>query len=87
MEKYPDVSSYTYCHNSPIVTLDPDGKDDYKINASGELTFEKLLNHKLKVLAPIRILRSTSLNRYSASLNRHSASLNRRSASLNGDFC
>ena len=45
-EKYPDISSYTYCHNSPIVIIDPDGKDDYKMNASGYLVFWRRTNAK-----------------------------------------
>ena len=24
-EKYPDISSYSYCHNNPILLVDPDG--------------------------------------------------------------
>ena len=24
-EKYPDISSYSYCHNTPILLVDPDG--------------------------------------------------------------
>ena len=45
-EKYPDISSYTYCHNSPIISIDPDGKDDYRMDASGYLVFWRRTNAK-----------------------------------------
>lgn len=45
-EKYPDISSYTYCHNSPIINIDPDGKDDYRMDASGYLVFWRRTNAK-----------------------------------------
>ena len=28
-EKYPNVSSYVYCHNNPVNMVDPDGRGDY----------------------------------------------------------
>ena len=30
-EKYPNVSSYVYCINNPIILIDSDGKDIYPI--------------------------------------------------------
>ena len=45
-ETCPDISSYTYCHNSPINLLDIDGMDDYKINQIGQITFWRLTNAK-----------------------------------------
>ena len=42
----PDISSYTYCHNSPINLLDIDGMDDYKINQIGQITFWRRTNAK-----------------------------------------
>ena len=45
-EKAHNISPYAYCHNSPIISLDPNGKDDYKINASGELSFWRRTNAK-----------------------------------------
>ena len=35
--KSPDVSSYTFCHNNPIVLIDPAGLDDWDINLQGEI--------------------------------------------------
>ena len=35
-EKYPDISSYTYCHNNPITLIDPNGMTDY-YNLNGKL--------------------------------------------------
>ena len=29
-EKYPDISSYVYCHNNPVNMIDPDGMEDVK---------------------------------------------------------
>ena len=26
IEKYPEISPYIYCHNNPIVLIDPDGR-------------------------------------------------------------
>ena len=34
-EKYPALGLYAYCKNSPIIRIDPDGKDDYVVNANG----------------------------------------------------
>ena len=45
-ETCPDISSYTYCHNSPINLLDIDGMDDYKINQIGQITFWRRTNAK-----------------------------------------
>lgn len=28
-EDYKDVSPFVYCHNNPVMKIDPDGKDDY----------------------------------------------------------
>ena len=33
-EKYPALGLYAYCKNSPIIRIDPDGKDDYVVNAN-----------------------------------------------------
>ena len=33
--KYPHLSPYTYCSNNPINRIDPDGRDDYKVNENG----------------------------------------------------
>ena len=36
-EKYYGISPYAYCGNNPVNSVDPDGMDDYKINADGYL--------------------------------------------------
>ena len=37
-EKYPNVSSYTYCHDNPVMRKDRFGLDDYTINlTTGEI--------------------------------------------------
>ncbi len=36
-EKYPDVSPYVYCHGNPVVRIDPDGRDEYDLNESGNI--------------------------------------------------
>ena len=42
-EKYYDVSPYVYCHNNPVMLVDPDGKADY-FTTSGK--FVKSDNNK-----------------------------------------
>ena len=34
-EKYPNITSYAYCHNNPISRFDSDGQDDWEINSRG----------------------------------------------------
>lgn len=34
-EKYYNISPYAYCHNNPVMLVDPNGKDDY-FNEKGE---------------------------------------------------
>lgn len=36
-EKHYSWSPYTYCKNNPVLRVDPDGKDDYRINEVGKL--------------------------------------------------
>ncbi|NDV80566.1 DUF6443 domain-containing protein [Bacteroides sp. 51] len=36
-EKYYSISPYAYCSNSPIIHIDPDGKDEYNINKKGKI--------------------------------------------------
>ena len=43
-EKYYDISPYVYCHNSPVIRIDPNGKDDYHLNANGYLSFWRRSN-------------------------------------------
>ena len=31
-EKYPDISSYAYCKNNPVIKIDPNGADDYRFD-------------------------------------------------------
>ncbi|WP_217928784.1 DUF6443 domain-containing protein [Bacteroides caecimuris] len=37
-EKYYNWSPYTYCKNNPVLRIDLDGKDDYKISETGKLS-------------------------------------------------
>ena len=39
-EKYYAVSPYAYCHNNPIIRIDPDGRADY-FNSSGHYLYTK----------------------------------------------
>ena len=40
-EKYPDISPYVYCHDNPVNKIDPNGMDDYRMNAYGFISFSK----------------------------------------------
>ncbi len=37
-EKFPNISPYTYCHQNPIIFVDPDGRTDY-YNLKGKQVF------------------------------------------------
>jgi RHS repeat-associated protein len=43
-EKKPWLSPYTFCSNNPISRIDPDGRNDYKLNQNGEIEFVKRTN-------------------------------------------
>ena len=45
-EKNPSVTPYHFCHNNPVNNLDPDGKDDYRLNKDGNLEFWRKSNAK-----------------------------------------
>ena len=36
---FPFISPYAYCNNNPVNRIDPDGRDDYKLNEDGSLVF------------------------------------------------
>ena len=38
-EKNPSITPYHFCHDNPVNRVDPDGKDDYKLNGDGYLQF------------------------------------------------
>jgi len=43
-EKYPNVSSYVYCHNNPVNMIDPDGMGDYYTMCGVSLGKDKNVN-------------------------------------------
>ncbi|MBR1656539.1 MAG: hypothetical protein IJ698_09040, partial [Prevotella sp.] len=45
-ESYYDVTPYGYCHDNPMNKIDPNGKDDYKLNTDGYLEFWRKSNSK-----------------------------------------
>ena len=45
-EKFPNIGAYVYCHGNPINMIDPDGKDDYKLNKNGQISFWRRTNAK-----------------------------------------
>ena len=45
-EKYPNVSAFVYCHDNPVVRVDPDGQDDYKMDREGYLQLWRRSNAK-----------------------------------------
>ena len=46
-EKYYSWSPYAYCHNNPVILVDPDGRDDYYTSSGkdNEKIFNYLENH------------------------------------------
>ena len=38
-EKYPEMGGYIYCHCNPIMRVDIDGIDDYRLNSEGKMSF------------------------------------------------
>ncbi len=36
-DKYPSLSSYVYCANNPVILVDPDGRDIWEIDESGNI--------------------------------------------------
>lgn len=54
-EKYPNIGGYVYCHNNPIMLVDPDGKDDYGVDSKGNIFLvEKNENKTDKLIAGLR---------------------------------
>jgi RHS repeat-associated protein len=47
-EKYYSISPYAYCHNNPVMLVDPDGKDDYVIDKDGYIRNETSFTDKIK---------------------------------------
>ena len=45
-ENYYPHSQYAYCNNTPMNAIDPDGKDDYRLNAAGQFEFWRKSNAK-----------------------------------------
>ena len=45
-EKFPNIGAYVYCHGNPINMIDPDGRDDYKLNKNGQISFWRRTNAK-----------------------------------------
>ncbi|MBQ0048333.1 MAG: RHS repeat-associated core domain-containing protein [Prevotellaceae bacterium] len=43
-EKYYHISPYAYCGGNPVNRVDPDGKDWYKVRATGQYVYDKSLN-------------------------------------------
>ena len=38
-EKYPEIGGYIYCHCNPIMRVDINGMDDYRLNSEGKMSF------------------------------------------------
>ena len=45
-EKYPNISAFVYCHNNPVMLIDPDGMTDYKIDKNGYLSLSQNTDDK-----------------------------------------
>lgn len=45
-DKYPSLSSYTYCANNLVNAIDPDGRSSYRIDEDGNIILVKQNNPK-----------------------------------------
>ena len=43
-EKYPEIGGYIYCHCNPIMRVDINGMDDYRLNSEGKMSFWRKTN-------------------------------------------
>lgn len=49
-ENNPDITPYHFCHNNPIVKIDPNGETDYTVNGDGYMYDSTSIMEKLKAL-------------------------------------
>ena len=40
-DKYPHQSNYMYCSGRPVNVIDPDGRDEWEVNPTGDVVWKK----------------------------------------------
>jgi RHS repeat-associated protein len=48
-EKFPNISSYVYCSNNPVMRIDPDGKKDYTVQGGDTYNVNDGINQEINV--------------------------------------
>ena len=86
-EKYYAISPYAYCHNNPVIMVDPNGKHDYKLTQSGYIQRIRRTKSSFHTIFATNsngtINKQTSINVSKSFLNSHHRAIYKGRASDN----